>query len=151
MAELCTENPFSTIIARSEWEEGKKNGSILQSHCFNTLVSWASETLRWRHKLNWTHSPVLASIGQKSAKLPCLLRVQHLKEKSRVKNFLAIINRAVAKVYLCDKKFGGWWHLNLWCDLKLARNFENFSRWNYFTRRLVLEQTQTTKWKIYFA
>ena len=82
-------------------------------------------------------------MGQKSAKLPCLLMVQHLKEKSRAKDFLVIVNRAVAKVYLCDKTLGGWWHLNLWCDLKRARNFENFSRLNYFTRRHVLEQTQT--------
>ena len=32
-----------------------------------------------------------------------LLRLQHLKEKSRAKNFFAVVKRAVAKVYLCEK------------------------------------------------
>ena len=45
-------------------------------------------------------------MGQKSAQLPCFERVQHLKEKSRVKNFFALVNREVAKVYLSEKILG---------------------------------------------
>jgi len=71
------------------------------------LLSWANETLRWCHKVNLTHSPVLLSMGQKSTQLPCCKRAQHLKEKSRAKNFFAIVNRAVAKFIYAKKSFGG--------------------------------------------
>jgi len=50
-------------------------------------------------------------MGQKNTQLPSFERVQHLKEKSRAKSFLTIVNRAVEKVYLCKrKKLGGKWH-----------------------------------------
>ena len=42
---------------------------------------------------------VLLSTGQKSAQLPCFEIVQDLKEKSRAKNFFALVKRAVTKVY----------------------------------------------------
>jgi len=45
------------------------------------LVSRVNETLRWRHKVNWTHSPGLPSMGQKSAQLPWFERVQHSEGK----------------------------------------------------------------------
>ena len=111
MAKLCTEHPFLTIVAQSDWDEGKKTHRFCNLSLF-MLVSWANETLRWRHKVNYTHSPVLLSISQKSAQLPCFERVQHLMEKSRTKNFFAKVIRAVAKVYLCEKNFGAWWHFN---------------------------------------
>ena len=70
------------------------------------LVSRANETLRRRHKVNETHSPVL-SMGQKSAQLPYFKKVQHLKEKSRPKNIFTKVLSAVANVYLGEKNFGG--------------------------------------------
>ena len=42
--------------------------------------------------------------GPKKCTTSCFERVQHLKEKSRAKNVFAMVNRAVAKVYLCIKK-----------------------------------------------
>ena len=38
-------------------------------------------------------------------------KVQHPIERSRTKNFLTKVIRAVAKVYLCENDFGSWWHL----------------------------------------
>ena len=57
--------------------------------------------------VNYTHSPVLLSMGQNSAQLPSFERVQHLKEKSRAKNFFTIVNRAAVKVQLCGNNVGG--------------------------------------------
>ena len=76
------------------------------------FVSRVNETMRWRHKVNWTHSPALSCIGQKSAQLPWFERVQYLKKKSRAKNIFATVIRAVAKIYLCENNFGGWWNFN---------------------------------------
>ena len=45
--------------------------------------------------------------GPEKHPTPCFVRVQHLKKKSRAKNFFAIVNGAVAKVYLYEKKFWG--------------------------------------------
>ena len=46
-------------------------------------------------------------IAQKSAQPPYFENVQHRKEKSRAKNIFAKVIRAVAEVYLCEKKIGG--------------------------------------------
>ena len=45
-------------------------------------------------------------MGQKSAQLPCFERVKQVNKKSRVKNFFAVVNKAVAKVNLCEKILG---------------------------------------------
>jgi len=47
-------------------------------------------------------------MGQKNAQLPYLEPVQHPKEKSRAKNLLAKVIKAVAKVYLPEKNWGGF-------------------------------------------
>jgi len=46
-------------------------------------------------------------MGQKSIQLPHPEKIQHPGEKSRTKNPFVKVIRAVAKVYLCEKKFGG--------------------------------------------
>jgi len=43
-------------------------------------------------------------MGQRRALLPYFENGQHPKEKFRAKNFFAKVIRAVAKVYLCEKK-----------------------------------------------
>ena len=44
--------------------------------------------------------------GPKSAQLPCFEGALHLKETCKAKNFFAIVNRPVAKAYLCEKEIG---------------------------------------------
>jgi len=46
-------------------------------------------------------------MGQKRAQLPYPEKTQHLREKSRAKNALAKLIRAVAKVYLCETNLRG--------------------------------------------
>lgn len=64
------------------------------------FVSRVNETMRWCHKVNWTHSPALSCIGQKSAQLPWFERVQYLKETPRAKNIFVTVIRAVATIYV---------------------------------------------------
>ena len=47
-------------------------------------------------------------MAQKSAQLPYFEKVQHLKRKSRAKNFFAKVITPEAEIYLCEKEFGGW-------------------------------------------
>ena len=101
MAQLCTENLFSlTIVARSELEEGKKWVD------FATLAVYACFVGEWNPKMaSQTKRDPFTNMGHKSAQLPCFERVQHLKEKSSAKNFLAKVIRAVPKVNLCEENF----------------------------------------------
>ena len=47
-------------------------------------------------------------MGQKSAHLPNFENVQYPKEESKQKHFFAKVITEVAKVYLCEKKIGGF-------------------------------------------
>ena len=91
---LCIEDSFLTIIALSEWED-RKNGSILHFSPFK-LVSRANETLKWRHKVDcrpW------------ALKAPNILTLKMFniqRKNPGSKTFFAIVNRAVAKVYLSE-------------------------------------------------
>ena len=71
------------------------------------LVSRVNETLRGRHKVNQTHSPVFSSMRQKSAQLPYFENVKHPKEKYRAKNFFAKVIRAVGKGFFYVKAILG--------------------------------------------
>ena len=87
MAELCTEYSFLMIVANETPE----------------MMS--------QRKLDFFSCIVIH--GPKKHPTSLLWKVQHLKEKSRAKNFLARVMRAVRKIYLCEKNFGGWWHFKL--------------------------------------
>ena len=78
---------------RAEWVKGrKKNVLILQSL---TVYAW-NPKMTSQSKLDPFSCDVI--LDQKSTQVPCLKRVEHLKEKSRAKNFLTTVNRAVEKV-----------------------------------------------------
>ena len=75
-------------------------------------------------------------MGQKSAQLPNFENVQYPKEESKQKHFFAKVITEVAKVYLCEKKIGGFWHLNdviekFW---KIAEVVQVFVIWRLLTR-----------------
>ena len=57
-------------------------------------------------------SCIVLGCNSKSAQLPYFEKVQHPEEKPRAKSFFAKVIRAVAKVYLCEKNLGGYWHFN---------------------------------------
>ena len=95
------QNIFFFNDNRLGWVRRRKKKDRFCNLSLFMLVSWVNATLRWRHKVSWTHSPVLSSMSQKNDHLPCFQSVQHLKEKSRAKNFFAKAIRA--KVYLCEK------------------------------------------------
>ena len=83
---------------RAEWVKGrKKNVLILQSL---TVYAW-NPKMTSQSKLDPFSCDVI--LDQKGIQVPCLKRVQHLKEKSRAKNFLTTVNRAVEKVNLCKQ------------------------------------------------
>ena len=69
------------------------------------LVSRVNETLKWCHKVNQTHSPVLSSLGQKSARLPYLKKVQHPNEKSKAKKRFRQSNQGSSESLFMWKKF----------------------------------------------
>ena len=70
------------FIAVSEKE---KNGSILQSLFLCLFRGRMNPEMTSQSKLD--PFSCIVSMGQKSVILPCFERVQHLKEKSRTKNF----------------------------------------------------------------
>jgi len=55
-------------------------------------------------------------MGQKSAPLPCFEGVQQQEENFRARIFSARVIRVVAKVWLCEKKIGGFLALSS-CDI----------------------------------
>jgi len=61
------------------------------------LVSCPNETLRWHHKVD--PFSCVVTHGPREPQLPYFERVQHLKEKSRAKNFFMIVTWVIAKVY----------------------------------------------------
>ena len=101
MSQKTTEYPFN-IIARSEWEE-RVNGSILQSFTvYACFVGEWNPDMSSQSKLDPFSCVVVH--GPKKCTTSCLGRVQHLKEKSRAKNFFAMVNRG--KFIYAKKKLG---------------------------------------------
>ena len=90
IAELSTEYPLLTIIARSKWEEGKKWINFAISHCLRLFHGRMKPERTSQSKLD--PFSLLSSMGPKSAQLPYFERVQHLKEKCWAKNLFAIVN-----------------------------------------------------------
>ena len=107
MAELCTEYQQSQL--RVSEKKGKNWLILLTLTVYACLMGEGNTAMTSQSKLD--PFPCIVIHGSKCAKLPCFARVQHLKEKSRAKNFFSIVNRAVAKVYLSKKIWGisGTW------------------------------------------
>ena len=102
MVKICIEYPFFNDH-RPEWVRSRKKMDWFCNLSLLMLVLWGKE------------NPEMVSQSKldpfswivESTKLPCFEKVQHLKEKSRAKDFFAGVKRAVGKVYLCEKNYGG--------------------------------------------
>ena len=85
-----------------------------------------NETLKWCHKVNQTHSPVLSSLGHKNARLPYFKKVQHPNEKSWAKKRFRQRNQGSSKSLFMWKKFLGEWHFKLRWPMISAISCDHF-------------------------